>query len=90
MQRVEIKPNDRVEKTAASIVVRTQDHQEIRVDVPLALGNPGNPMTWDALEEKFMALAEPRLNGKASDLFVIIRNFEMAKDVRLLGALLQA
>lgn len=89
MKHVEVKPNDRLEKTAASIVARSKHGREVRVDVPLALGNPGNPMTWDALQAKFMALAEPRLNGRASKLFDTIRAFESVKDVRSVGALLQ-
>lgn len=89
MKQVVVKPNDKIEKTAASVMARDKSGREVRADVPLALGNPGNPMTWDALEAKFMALTERRLNGKASELFATIRAFETVKDVRSLGALLQ-
>ena len=89
MKQVVVKPNDKIEKTAASVMARDKSGREVRADVPLALGNPGNPMTWDALEAKFMALTERRLNGKASELFATIRAFETVKDVRSLGALLR-
>jgi 2-methylcitrate dehydratase PrpD len=90
MAHVHVQGNEKLQKTAASIVAHGKDGQEIRVDIPLALGNPGNPMTWDALEAKFMALAEPRLKGKAAELFATIRSFESVKDVRSIGAMLPA
>jgi 2-methylcitrate dehydratase PrpD len=89
MQRIAIRPNERLEKTAASIRARRTDGREIVADVPLALGNPANPMTWDALESKFMALVEPRLNGRAAELFGMVRAFDAQSDIRALGALLQ-
>lgn len=90
MSRIQVRPNDRLEKTAALISVRRKDGGELNAKIPLALGNPGNPMTWDALESKFMALAEPRLDGKASELFRTIRSFDAVKDLRSIGSLLKS
>lgn len=87
MTRIEVRGNEGMQKTAASILARGNDGQEVRFDVPLALGNPGNPMTWDALEAKFMGLAEPRLSGRARKLFATIRTFETVKDARSLAEL---
>jgi 2-methylcitrate dehydratase PrpD len=88
MSRIHVRANECLEKTAASISVRCTDGRELQTHVPLAHGNPGNPMTWDALEAKFMALAEPRLDRKASELFRNVRSFETLKELRTIGALL--
>jgi 2-methylcitrate dehydratase PrpD len=84
MSRIVVRPNPQLEKTAAFISVRRRDGTDVTSRVPLALGNPGNPMTWDALEAKFMALAEPRLKGNAARLFATVHAFEQLKDVRAL------
>lgn len=88
MSRIHVRPDKHLEKTAASISVRCADGRELQAHVPLSRGNPGNPMTWDALESKFIALAEPRLNRKASELFRNVRSFESLGDLKAIGALL--
>lgn len=43
---------------------------------PVALGNPENPIGWEALEDKFMALVEPVLGDRARPLLDTLRHFE--------------
>jgi hypothetical protein len=50
--------------------------RRLRADVPLALGNPGNPMSWSAMEGKFSGLVEPVLGADTRPLFEALRAFE--------------
>ena len=60
----------------------------VRAEVPLALGNPGNPMDWQDMELKFMALAEPVMGAEARDLLDTLREVESAGALqRALGLL---
>ena len=54
-------------QTAAQIVVELTDGSRLDADIPLALGNPDNPMSWDDMWRKFEPLVEPTLGiGPAS------------------------
>ena len=44
--------------------------------MPLALGNPGNPMSWTGMEGKFNGLVEPILGAETRTLFSLLRRFE--------------
>jgi len=76
--RVEYVATEDMATTAARMVVRFADGAELDADVPLALGNPGNPMSWADMEEKFMALVSPVMGESASELFAVLRNFDEA------------
>jgi 2-methylcitrate dehydratase PrpD len=58
------------------VEVLTKDGRTLRADIPLALGNPGNPMSWTGMERKFAGLVEPVLGEKAQWLFENLRRFE--------------
>ena len=77
-ERVEYVATEDMSTTAARVVVRFADGAELDADVALALGNPGNPMSWADMEEKFMALVSPVLGDSASELFTVLRSFEEA------------
>jgi 2-methylcitrate dehydratase PrpD len=64
------------ELTAGFVEVHLGDGRRLRADVPLALGNPGNPMSWSAMEGKFNGLVEPVLGADARPLFEALRTFE--------------
>lgn len=88
MSRIVVHPNANVEKTAALLAVsRTKGH-ELRVHVPLALGNPGNPMTWNALESKFLGLTERHLGGRSRELFKHLRSFDELSSIDPIRALI--
>lgn len=65
-------------KTAASIAVTLSDGSRIIAETPLALGNPGNPMQWGDLEQKFLGLAEPVLGRAAETTFRNLRQYGKA------------
>ncbi|MCZ6532206.1 MAG: MmgE/PrpD family protein [SAR324 cluster bacterium] len=76
VSRLELRPAPDMDKRAAVLDVRLEDGRELHAAVPLALGNPGNPMNWNAMEGKFMALAEPQLAARARNLLEVLRRFE--------------
>ena len=76
IERVEPKPTDDMAETAARIVVELSDGSRLDADVPLALGNPGNPMSWDDMWRKFEPLVTPSLAGRSRELFDLLRAFE--------------
>ena len=77
------------ELTEGFVEVTLLDGRALRADVPLALGNPGNPMSWDAMEGKFGGLVEPVLGQETRSLFEALRRFEapgtLAKVIALLA-----
>lgn len=64
------------ELTEGFVEVHLNDGQTLRADVPLALGNPGNPMSWSGMEAKFGGLVEPILGKETQPLFEALRRFE--------------
>lgn len=64
------------ELTEGFIEVELADGRRLRSHVPLALGNPGNPMSWAGMEAKFAGLVEPVLGRDARPLFEALRSFE--------------
>jgi 2-methylcitrate dehydratase PrpD len=64
------------ELTEGYVEVHLNDGQTLRADVPLALGNPGNPMSWAGMQAKFAGLVEPVLGKQAQPLFEALRRFE--------------
>jgi 2-methylcitrate dehydratase PrpD len=64
------------ELTEGFIEVHLNDGRSLRADVPLALGNPGNPMSWDGMQGKFAGLVEPVLGKEAQPLYDALRRFE--------------
>lgn len=47
----------------------------MRVDIPVAKGHPGNPMSWDDMDRKFAGLASPFLQNRTTELFDTLRRF---------------
>jgi 2-methylcitrate dehydratase PrpD len=57
------------ELTQGFVEVHLSGGSKLRADVPLARGNPGNPMGWDGMEAKFRGLVEPVLGRDTKPLF---------------------
>ena len=64
------------ELTEGFVEVHLTDGKTLRADVPLALGNPGNPMSWTGMEAKFAGLVEPVLGDETRPLFEALRRFD--------------
>ena len=74
--KCEVAEQPGTELTEGFVEVHTSDGQKLRADVPLALGNPGNPMSWAGMEGKFNGLVEPVLGHETKPLFDALRRFE--------------
>ncbi|MGZ8212155.1 MAG: hypothetical protein ACXWUH_16740 [Burkholderiales bacterium] len=56
--------------------VTLEDRTRLNSETQCVLGHPDNPLTWDALREKFDGLVEPVLGpDKCGALFDHRRNF---------------
>ncbi|MBH68043.1 MAG: hypothetical protein CMM58_06800 [Rhodospirillaceae bacterium] len=73
---VELEPNKDMPQTAAQLIISLNNGSELTANVPLALGNPDNPMNWEDIWNKFSALVEPTLGQRTSNLFTLLKNFE--------------
>jgi 2-methylcitrate dehydratase PrpD len=75
--------------TEAFVEVELTDGRKLREHIPLALGNPGNPMSWAGMEAKFAGLVTPVLGNETRTLFEMLRVFEqpgtLAKVVNMVG-----
>ena len=76
VSQLEVRAVPELDKRAAALEAELADGRTLRAEVPLALGNPGNPMNWQDMEQKFMALAEPVMGAEARDLLDTLREVE--------------
>ena len=74
--RSELAVQPGTELTEGYVEVHLEDGRTLRANVPLARGNPGNPLGWDGLEAKFVGLVEPVLGRDTRPLFEALRTFE--------------
>ncbi|MDO8874688.1 MAG: MmgE/PrpD family protein [Pseudolabrys sp.] len=88
--RVNLIATPEMEKTAASMTVTLTDGSLLKADTPLALGNPGNPMQWEDMEQKFIGLVEPVLGRRAAPTYLCLRRFEASGDLDNVFAALAA
>ena len=75
VDKVTLNPVPDMKMTAAKLTLRLADGSELGHDTPLALGNPGNPMNWEDMKDKFMPLVEPVLGDEAEPLYDLLRRF---------------
>lgn len=76
--RVRLVPTNSLSKTAAFVDVTLADGSRLSAETALALGNPGNPLSWDDIERKFNGLAEPILGSQTEEVFGCLRSFSDA------------
>ncbi len=73
---LEVVPEEGMDKRAAALEVRLDGGRSLRAEVPMALGNPENPMSWEDMEQKFRALVEPALGARTGELWEALRAVE--------------
>ena len=73
--------------TAARVSVAFDDGTQISHLTEVSLGNPGNPMSWDDLREKFIALVESKIGARSAPLFEHLRHFGRARDAEGMWAI---
>lgn len=73
--RVELKEDPSQTQTSAALVVTFADGETIGATTPLACGNPGNPLSWRQMEQKFEGLVRPVAGDDAEQILEIVRSF---------------
>ncbi len=76
VRKAELAVQPGADLTTGFVEVHTNDGRKLRADIPLALGNPGNPMNWTHMERKFTGLVEPILGAETKPLYEALRRFE--------------
>ncbi len=88
--KTELVCEDGIDMRAARLTVRFADGGEASEETTLALGNPGNPMSWDDLRAKFDSLVTPALGARTGELFECLAHFERAGSRECFQALVAA
>ena len=77
-------------ETAARLAIEFADGGHHEIVVPLARGNPGNPMHWDDLQAKFDALVAPLAGRDVADaLCREVRRFEQPGSLERIRTLIE-
>ena len=75
----------------AFLEVTLEDGERLHGETQCVMGHPDNPLTWDALREKFDGLVEPVLGAeKTTKLFELGRNFLQPGSIAKISELLAA
>jgi len=89
VRRTRLVAEDARDVRSARIEIKFLDGGSLDSETAMALGNPGNPMSWDDMRVKFDALVEPVLGRQdCAALFDVLRRFDTgaaAEYVRLVG-----
>ena len=73
--KVQVEVGDAYSFSSAAMSVELDDGRILEIDVPVAKGHPGNPMTWEDMRTKFTALVESTAGSSTEDIFACLRNF---------------
>lgn len=60
---------------SARLEIEFENGRTQMFEVPVARGHPGNPLTWDDMQGKFIGLVEPRFGTHTAALFGLLREF---------------
>jgi 2-methylcitrate dehydratase PrpD len=86
-QRVEVFPDDGVERWSARLEITCQDGTLFTETVGAALGSLGRPMIWSDLESKFLSVATPVFGPGAQELLSALRNFDGPDALEKIGSI---
>jgi 2-methylcitrate dehydratase PrpD len=81
VERVTLHAVEGMDMRSAHLHLRLTDGAELEARTDMALGNPGNPMSWDDMRTKFVALVEPVLGASSLELFDLLRAFGSEKSL---------
>ena len=75
-------PTDEIKGMACRMTIATRDGRNLSKDVPLAKGEPENPVTWEEGIAKFNSLAQGTLGpGGAQRVVEAVREIEQVEDL---------
>ncbi len=86
-RRVALVSDAGVERTATRLEITMSDGEHLVEMIEHAFGSVGNPMGWQDLDSKFMALMEPAIGSDAALLLEVLHGFEQADALRRFLAL---
>ena len=90
MERIEVVPEAGRKMLDSAVDVELTDGTRVRGETALSRGHPGNPLSWEELEAKFVDLSTPVLHEQTAVLFAALRNFDHPDAVRKVAVLLEA
>ncbi len=76
LPRLEVIEDPEMDVRAAALEVEFTGGGHLNTHIPVALGNPENPMDWNDMRDKFMVLVEPPLGRNAEPLWQALRSVE--------------
>jgi 2-methylcitrate dehydratase PrpD len=83
-------PSQEMKGMGCRVTITTGNGRKLSKDVPLAKGEPENPLTRDEIEAKFATLAHPALGKeRAADVIVRVRALEGLEDLHELATALR-
>jgi 2-methylcitrate dehydratase PrpD len=88
VKRVRLSPDKSMDLRSAHMRIDFINGAPLEAHTDMARGNPDNPMDWDDMRQKFMAMVEPVLGVGAANLFNLLRNFGEDGQLEKINALL--
>lgn len=86
---VEMEAVDGQDSQTAHLDVYLEDGGHLQANTSVTKGHPDNPMSWDDLFTKYLAMVEPRMGGqKAAELYEHLANFDRPGSLRKSAILL--
>lgn len=76
VDKIQIVTRDDLAFAAARLELTMANGRELNADIAVSLGNPENPMSWEDLHAKFLALTDPVIGGDSHTLFTALRDFD--------------
>jgi 2-methylcitrate dehydratase PrpD len=87
VERVTLNAVEGMDMRAAHLHLKLADGTELEAHTDVALGNPENPMSWDDMQTKFVALVEPVLGARTLELFDLLRTFGSERALEQVNAM---
>lgn len=75
--KVKVVADQSMSRTSARLEVRLGSGHVFHQDVEHASGSIGNPLSWEDVDNKFIAVVKPKLGEKANALLQVLHSFEL-------------
>lgn len=90
VERVTLNPDEHMDMRSAYLRLKLADGMELDARTEVALGNPENPMNWDEMRAKFVALVEPTMGSSTVELFDLLRAFGSEQSLEKVSPMVMA
>lgn len=89
MSKLEVVAEEGRKMLDSAVDITLESGRQIRAETTLSRGHPGNPLTWEELNEKFFSLVEPVHGTRAREIGAVLKSFDVAGALENMCALLQ-